>query len=853
MSATRKLSIQHPTTQSRAFGKETSPTKDALPSASPASANVKPSILRLQEKLSLSNFYVDVAQNESHVGKAEECDMRMDSRRFCENSDPHNGHKYNLQPSVGNLSARTSIHTGNTTPSTSDLISTQDCSRSHVQDNPEHIYETLPFYAMADCSDGIYEDPDLLRDEETPPTGSFPRQNSAKNIPPYLSEDTNIIYDDAEGLGTTMLPELDELIQSEENYVEHLYYLTSTIRPILEKNGVDVKTLFCNMDEILQVAKLFLTELKKTECNGQYHLKQIGEMFLDFSKEMQNIYSTYCWEYERSLSLLEQYKESGTYQHIQELLHSELSGSKCREISFILVMPVQRITKYPLLLLSILKSCPPGDEAHATMQSAYSAMQEVNQNINEYKRCKEAGSKYHRLQQQSLIEKVSSLNTSTITKKYKRLSHRIMYEAGIIPKREDKAFDSLVEHFHILEAAVKLMKQNMASYMKNLEDFSTIQLDFFSLEIPDFSVFELQNFSQNLYPEYKRRLDLLVWQPLTKLSQCLKGPKNLIRKHTDKLLDYENLESKLQETGGKMTYEEEDIKNAYLGFHSRLLSELPGCIALSHQLLHQLLLTFIGLQKELAQAGWRAAESLASKTPNCKLAEVNFRRQAEDIISSSLAQLTELTKKFEQQMPSPAVQDHDPAIVLQVQKLIKRHGHQKEIYQVMSNINGSRDMDLTLHRFEIVAVLQKSDTKGNTHRWLVDTAGGTRGFVPCNKLQPYQSVNTPKPSQNFLGLSETVEKRRHSMNPLECPQPIYTESQNTTPIFQVIAGYGFTARSDYEATIIAGEHITVLEPHDKKGSPEWSLVEVRGQRGYVPSSYLVRVPVQNTYGWVVPT
>ncbi|OCT88630.1 hypothetical protein XELAEV_18017259mg [Xenopus laevis] len=840
------------------FGKETSSTKDLHPSTNPATSNVKPSILRLQKQLSLSNFYIDVAHQGSHAGKAEESHMRMDSRTFCKNSVLHNGANENLHPSLGNLPAGSSTQNENSTTNIN-LTSTQESSHSHIQDDAEHIYETLPFYAMTDCTDGIYEDPDSLRDEETPPPDykypiSFPKGNNTANIALIASEDSNIIYDDAEGLGTTMLPEVDELIQSEEHYVEQLNYLTSTIRPKLEKiNGVDVRTLFCNVDEILQVAKLFLADLKNMECNGQYHLKQIGELFLNFSTDMQNTYSTYCWEYQRSLSLLEQYKESEIYLHIKELLHSGLSKPKCSDISFILVMPVQRITKYPLLLLSILKNCPPNGEEHVAIQNAYSAMQEVNQNINEYKRCKEAGSKYHRLKQQTLMEKVSSLSTGTISKKYKRLSHRIMYEAGIIPKREDKEFDGLVEHFQILESAVKTLKHNFASYVKNLEEFSAVQLDFYSLEVPDFSVFELQNFSQKLFPEYNRRLDLLVWQPLIKLLQCLKGPKNLIRKRMDKLLDYENLESKLQETGGKMTYEEEDIKNAYFGFHSRLLSELPQCIAFSYQLLFQLLRSFIGLQKELAQEGWRAAESLASQTPDCKLPEVDFRKQAEDMISNSLAQLTELTKKFEQQMPSPEVQDHDPAIVLQVQKLIKRHGHQKEIYQVMSNINGSRDMDLTLHRFEVVAVLQKSDTKGNTYRWLVDTAGGTRGFVTCNKLQPYQSLHTPKPSQNFLYPNETVEKRRHSLNPLERPQSIYSESQNMTPVFQIIAGYGFTARSDYEASLIAGEPVTVLEPHDKKGSTEWSLVEVRGQRGYVPSSYLLRVPVQNTYGFVVPT
>lgn len=61
---------------------------------------------------------------------------------------------------------------------------------------------------------------------------------------------------------------------------------------------------------------------------------------------------------------------------------------------------------------------------------------------------------------------------------------------------------------------------------------------------------------------------------------------------------------------------------------------------------------------------------------------------------------------------------------------------------------------------------------------------------------------------------------------------------------QVFAAYGFTARGSHEVSVGAGEPVRILEPHDKRGNPEWSLVEARGgQRGYVPSNYLTLVPV----------
>lgn len=69
---------------------------------------------------------------------------------------------------------------------------------------------------------------------------------------------------------------------------------------------------------------------------------------------------------------------------------------------------------------------------------------------------------------------------------------------------------------------------------------------------------------------------------------------------------------------------------------------------------------------------------------------------------------------------------------------------------------------------------------------------------------------------------------------------------NSKCIFQVVAAYNFAARGHHEVSIQAGDPVRVLEPHDKKGSPEWSLVQARGgQTGYVPSNYLAVVPQQS--------
>ncbi|KAM4675990.1 rho guanine nucleotide exchange factor 37 [Discoglossus pictus] len=679
--------------------------------------------------------------------------------------------------------------------------------------------------------------------------------SSMSHTPTPLSDDEEAIYESItspgeEAMSRDLQHAVNELIKTEESYVQDLQFVTSDLQHRLEEiPAVDVKNLFSNLNEIVSVSSAFLEELKKTERDELNQLIRIGELFQTFSQDMQEVYCVYCLEYPRALALLDHYKETGVFQQIQDVLHATQFASKCFDISFFLVMPVQRITKYPLLIQKIVENVPPNMESHGFLQRAFDTMREVNHNINDFKRRKEVAGKYIHGEQRTLRDKVSQLNTHTLSKKTQRISQMFKQQAGIVPKREDKEFDCLADKFQALATSVTQLKENVVCYMKNLEVFLSIEPHTSKHELPPGPAQQFQHLFQvlfqNIYPEFKRRLQSLVLQPLSNLSDCLKGPKTLIRKRMDKLLDYENLENKYNETG-KATWEEEAIINNYKTIHSMLLSELPRCITMSMQWLHRLLLTFLTLQRDLAKQALYMADAEAAQLPNYKAPESDFKRWIDDCISRSASQLSEFSKKFNEEMPAPVVQEHSSTFHQEVHLLLQRHGSEK-LYQVMSNVSGSRDLDLTLHRGQVVAVLQFTDTKGNKNRWLVDV-GGSRGYVPSNKLQAYHVVHSPNPSSSLLAVKDNGEKRRHSYTSQMCPYPVL---QDPTPIFQIVAGYAFNARSNYEVSVKEGQPVTVLEPHDKKGSPEWSLVEVNGQRGYMPSSYLVRVPVQDTRHWML--
>ncbi|KAM9313204.1 rho guanine nucleotide exchange factor 37 [Gastrophryne carolinensis] len=678
---------------------------------------------------------------------------------------------------------------------------------------------------------------------ETPPYEDDTQENGSNGIYENISETEETLYDEASDYRTAG-HERDELINTEISYVQSLRLLTSHIQPRLAKiPEVDVKSLFCNVDEILLLHETFLSELKATEKDEQTQPRQIASLFQEFSRDMENSYALYCYGYARSSSLLQSYQESHVSEKIIEVLQTVPNWDPTKQwqdLSFYLVQPVQRITRYPLLLKNLLKVVQ-DKQSQEALQRALETMNVVNININENKRRKEIASKYLQTDQRTLIEKMSQLSTHTISKKTHRLSHFIKRETGMSPKKEDKEFDRLAESFHRLTVAIIQLEENVVSYVKSVQAYLSIQPQTYPLEFLHGAMHPVQSFSNELcnrvFPVFKRRIQLLVLQPISNLSELLKGPRNLIKKRTDKLLDYEKLEEKYSETG-KMTYEEEDIVNNYKAIHSMLMLELPHCISLSLQWLQKILITFISLQKDLSEQGKCAAEKEASQAQYNVTSEAQFRRWAEETIRQSESQLEEFIKKINDESLPPIEQEHSPNTEYQIQQLMKRYGSGK-LYQVVSSFSGSKEMELSLSRGDVVAVLQLADTKGNRNRWLVDT-GGKRGYIPSNKLQPYVIEQNPT-HFHVSEANQMMERRRSSPSLQVCPyptSPVYTDA------FQIVAGYPFAARSQFEVSIMAGEPVSVLEPHDKEGRPEWSLVEVNGRRGYVPSSYLIRVPVQ---------
>ena len=103
-------------------------------------------------------------------------------------------------------------------------------------------------------------------------------------------------------------------------------------------------------------------------------------------------------------------------------------------------------------------------------------------------------------------------------------------------------------------------------------------------------------------------------------------------------------------------------------------------------------------------------------------------------------------------------------------------------------------------------------------RWLARRAGtGEVGFVPSNFFVADRLVELEEETNTTL--SGAMERKRRNSRVL----------------------YNYRARTDNEVTVSKGDVIVMVEDDP---TLEWTLIEVRGQRGYIPTNYLKRLAVE---------
>lgn len=203
-----------------------------------------------------------------------------------------------------------------------------------------------------------------------------------------------------------------ELITTEESFTKDLdivmsvYLRYASVHPYCEYlDPKDISVLFGNVPQILNAAQSFLSNLKSwvpsyiyRECDlippahvspdstSASFLKDctsnIGVAVLEYLPTLERVFKTYCTQNEMQMNTFYRIQKLGTptiERWFVECHEQSRSLTQAWTLDSLLIKPVQRLLKYPLLIASMIENTP---ESHPDYESLKKALKEVQSCAN---------------------------------------------------------------------------------------------------------------------------------------------------------------------------------------------------------------------------------------------------------------------------------------------------------------------------------------------------------------------------------------------------------------------------------------------------------------------------------------
>ncbi|KAM3835394.1 dynamin-binding protein isoform 2-T2 [Vipera latastei] len=557
-----------------------------------------------------------------------------------------------------------------------------------------------------------------------------------------------------------------ELLQTEQDYIRDLEMCVQKVLVPLQEAQVphvDCELLFGNICGVIAFSKKLLSSLEAADA--------VGPVFLELQAELEAVYKVYCQNHDEAIALLEAYEKDEKVQkllleslEILRSLYTEWGCTNYIDLGSFLIKPVQRVMRYPLLLMELLRATPESHPDRAPLAAAVLAVKEINGNLNEYKRRKDLVLKYRKTDDDSLIEKISKLNFHSIIKKSNRVSSHLKHLTGFAPQLKDEAFEETEKNFRMQQRLIKSFIRDLSLYLQQVRESASVKvtaaLNMWELCMEKGSA-ELEQFqkihsfiSDQLFSDFKKRTERLVITPLNQLLNMFAGPHKLVQKRFDKLLDFHTCTERAERLKDKRTLEElQSARNNYEALNTQLLDELPKFQCCAKELFTSCLRSYAEAHCEFVRLALQELQPLLSLLQVVGR-EGNLIAIFQEEHSRVLQQLQVFTffpesiattkKPFERKsLERQSVRKQPllgmPSYMLQSDELraaiLARYPPEK-LFQAERNFNAAQELDVSLLEGDLVGVLKKKDPMGSQNRWLIDN-GVTKGFVYSSFLKPY--------------------------------------------------------------------------------------------------------------------
>ncbi|NXX38691.1 DNMBP protein, partial [Tricholaema leucomelas] len=629
---------------------------------------------------------------------------------------------------------------------------------------------------------------------------------------------------------------VEELLQTERDYIRDLEMCVERIMVPLQQaqmQNIDFEALFGNIHMVISFSKQLLSTLETSDA--------VGPVFLAQRAELESVYRLYCQNHDEAIALLEAYEKD---EKIQKLLLELLDSLRLEPLAVgctnyinlgsFLIKPVQRVMRYPLLLMELLSATPEAHPDKAPLTAAVLAVKEINVNINEYKRRKDLVLKYRKGDEDSLMEKISKLNFHSIIKKSNRVSSHLKHLTGFAPQLKDEAFEEIEKNFRMQERLIKSFIRDLSLYLQHVRESACMKVlaagSMWDLCTEkgsgDLDQFQKVNrlISDQLFSNFKERTERLVSSPLNQLLSMFAGPHKLVQKRFDKLLDFHNCTERAEKLKDKRTLEElQSARNNYEALNAQLLDELPKFLRFAKELFASCLRGYAEAHCDFVHL---ALEELRPLLSLLKVSgrEGNLIAIFQDEHSRVVQQLQAFTffpesqaalkKSFERKSVERQSARRQPLLGLptyflqsdEIRAALLARYPPDSLFQADRNFNAAQDLDVSLLEGDIVGVIKKKDPMGSQNRWLIDN-GVTKGFVYSSFLKPYNQRRSQ--SDVSVGSHSSNESEHSNSSP----------QSNTTLTFSPSAGaVTFTQKTPQDSASVEHSYQSSQSPSETDSS-----------------------------------
>ncbi|RMZ79165.1 hypothetical protein DV738_g3552, partial [Chaetothyriales sp. CBS 135597] len=389
---------------------------------------------------------------------------------------------------------------------------------------------------------------------------------------------------------------LKELVDTEYTYERDLRVLCDIYKQTAPAalTEDDVKVLFGNIEQIQTFARSFLTYLKQTAKPAYLmerstpsraysstvnaadrmsirsdfaelsdydkdRLTRVGQAFLGSLTEMEAVYTEYI---RTRHAANHRFEDISTNKAVREWLKECRSNSSditnAWSLDALLVKPIQRITKYPLLLSELIGSTLPDHPDLGHLHQAAIEMTEVNIRINEVK-------KHTELVDQVMNRKRKESDVRNgITKAWGRRAEKLKQHVGINETYEDGEFSRLKMDYDNNCIHLYIVSKDCQGYIDALRNWigrmveiamcaeAWVDIGHSNNPVAESKLRQLamavRGISTIAMPDHIEAVNKKVIAPMDKCKIILERfslePKGLIQKREKKLLDYSQAKNK---------------------------------------------------------------------------------------------------------------------------------------------------------------------------------------------------------------------------------------------------------------------------------------------------------------------